>query len=49
MKTIIRIDNRFLNNKPVLTPGEEGLKDMIIIDAIKKAAVTGKEVKIVMS
>lgn len=38
-----------LNNKPILTPGEEGLKDMIIIDAIKKAAITGKEVKIVIS
>jgi predicted dehydrogenase len=35
-----------LNNKPILTPGEEGLKDMIIIEAIKKAAKTGKEVKI---
>ena len=37
-----------LNNKPILTPGEEGLKDMIIIEAIKKAAETGQEVKIVM-
>ena len=37
-----------LNNKPILTPGEEGLKDMIIIEAIKKAAKTGKEVKIKM-
>jgi len=35
-----------LNNKPILTDGEEGLKDMIIIEAIKKAAKTGKEVKI---
>jgi predicted dehydrogenase len=35
-----------LNNKPFLTPGEEGLKDMIIIEAIKKAAETGKEIKI---
>jgi predicted dehydrogenase len=37
-----------LNNKPILTPGEEGLKDMIIIEAIKKAALTGKEVKILI-
>lgn len=35
-----------LNNKPVLVPGEEGLRDIRIVEAIYKAAATGKEVKL---
>jgi predicted dehydrogenase len=38
-----------LNNKPILTPGEEGLKDQIIMEAIVKAVKTGKEIKIMYS
>ena len=33
-------------NKPVLVPGEEGLKDMKVVDAIYKSVALGKEVKI---
>ena len=40
------IANSILNKKPLLTPGEEGLKDMIIMEAIVKAVKTGKLVKI---
>jgi predicted dehydrogenase len=40
------IADSILNSKPIKTPGEEGLKDMIIVDAIKKAAKSGKKVKI---
>ncbi len=36
-----------LNNKPVLTPGEEGLKDMKVIMAAYESARTGKAVKVV--
>lgn len=35
-----------LNNKPVLAPGEEGLRDIRIVEAIYQAARTGREVKI---
>ena len=42
------IADSILNNKAIRTPGEEGLKDMIIMEAIVKAAKTGKEVKIVL-
>lgn len=35
-----------LNDKPPATPGEEGLRDMVIVDAIKQAAWTGQTVKI---
>ncbi|MFD2569376.1 Gfo/Idh/MocA family protein [Spirosoma soli] len=35
-----------LKNKPVLAPGEEGLRDIKIVEAIYKAAKTGSEVKI---
>ena len=36
-----------LNNRPIRTPGEEGLKDMKIMKAVFEAAKTGKEVKLV--
>jgi len=36
-----------INNRPMRTPGEEGLKDMKIMAAIFEAAKTGKEVKLV--
>ncbi|HEX3357981.1 MAG TPA: Gfo/Idh/MocA family oxidoreductase [Tepidisphaeraceae bacterium] len=36
-----------LNNKPVLTPGEEGLKDMKVITAAYESARLGKSVKII--
>jgi predicted dehydrogenase len=35
-----------LNNKPTRVPGEEGLKDIKVIEAIYKAAATGKKVSI---
>lgn len=35
-----------LANKPVLVPGEEGLRDIKIVEAIYEAARTGREVKI---
>ena len=35
------------NDKPILTPGEEGLKDMKVIAASYESAKTGKTVKIV--
>lgn len=35
-----------LENKPNITPGEEGLRDMKLIEAIFKAAKTGKEIKV---
>lgn len=43
------IADSILNNKPLRTPGEEGLKDMIIMDAIVKASKTGKVVPIIYS
>ncbi|MDW7694109.1 Gfo/Idh/MocA family oxidoreductase [Flammeovirgaceae bacterium SG7u.111] len=33
-------------SKPVLVPGEEGLRDMVVVEAIYKAAATGEKVKI---
>lgn len=41
------IADSILNNKPFLIPGEEGLKDQIIMEAIVKAAKTGKKERIV--
>jgi glucose-fructose oxidoreductase len=35
-----------MQNKPVLVPGEEGLRDIRIVRAIYKSAETGKQVKI---
>jgi len=35
-----------INKKPVLVPGEEGLRDIKIVEAIYEAARTGKRVKI---
>ncbi|WP_460947692.1 Gfo/Idh/MocA family protein [Spirosoma daeguense] len=36
-----------MNKKPMLVPGEEGLRDIKIVEAIHAAAKSGKEVKIV--
>ncbi len=33
-----------LNNQPVLVPGEEGLRDIRVVEAIHKAAKTGKRI-----
>lgn len=35
-----------INNKPMLVPGEEGLRDIRIVEAILKSADTGKSVKL---
>jgi glucose-fructose oxidoreductase len=35
-----------MNNKPMLVPGEEGLRDIRIVEAILKAADTGQSVKL---
>lgn len=35
-----------LNDKPPITPGEEGLKDMKVIAAIQESAASGKTVKV---
>ena len=35
-----------MKNKPMLVPGEEGLRDIKIVEAIYQAARTGREVKI---
>lgn len=35
-----------MNKKPMLVPGEEGLRDIKIVEAIYEAARTGREVKI---
>jgi predicted dehydrogenase len=43
------IADSILNNKPFLTPGEEGLKDQTIMEAIIKAAKTGKKELIKLS
>lgn len=40
------ISSDILNNRPMRTPGEEGLRDMKIMAAIFEAAKTGKEVKL---
>jgi glucose-fructose oxidoreductase len=37
-----------MNNQPSRAPGEEGLKDLIAIEAIYKAAQTGQSVKVEM-
>ena len=41
------ICNDILNNRPIRTSGEEGLRDMKIMQAVFEAANTGKEVKLV--
>jgi glucose-fructose oxidoreductase len=33
-----------LNNRPVAVPGEEGLRDIRIVEAIYRAAASGKAV-----
>ena len=35
-----------LQNKPMLVPGEEGLRDIKVVEAIYEAARTGREVKV---
>lgn len=35
-----------LQNKPVMVPGEEGMKDIVIVEAINKSAKTGNSVKL---
>jgi glucose-fructose oxidoreductase len=35
-----------LNNKPMLVPGEEGLRDIRILEAIYKSAGTGQRVSL---
>ena len=35
-----------LNNKPMLVPGEEGLRDIRVVEAIYKAAANSQTVKI---
>jgi predicted dehydrogenase len=35
-----------INNKEIRTPGEEGLKDLLVIEAIYEAAKTGQTVKV---
>ncbi len=35
-----------MNNKPMLVPGEEGLRDIRIVEAILKSAATGQQVKL---
>jgi glucose-fructose oxidoreductase len=35
-----------MNKKPMLVPGEEGLRDIKIVEAIYEAARTGKQVAI---
>lgn len=39
--------NCIINNKPTRVPGEEGLKDLKVIEAIYKAAKSGKKEKVV--
>ena len=36
----------FMQNKEPLTPGEEGLRDLTIIEAVYEAAKNGKTVKL---
>ena len=38
--------DRIMNNKPVYTPGEEGLQDHRLMEAIYEAARTGKTIKL---
>jgi glucose-fructose oxidoreductase len=35
-----------MQGKPMLVPGEEGLRDIRIVEAIYKSAATGQRVKI---
>jgi glucose-fructose oxidoreductase len=35
-----------MQKKPMLVPGEEGLRDIRVVQAIYKAAATGQRVKI---
>jgi glucose-fructose oxidoreductase len=35
-----------MQNKPMLVPGEEGLRDIRIVEAIYKAAESGQRVKL---
>ena len=35
-----------MQNKPMLVPGEEGLRDIRIVEAIYKSAASGKAVKL---
>jgi glucose-fructose oxidoreductase len=35
-----------LNNEPVRVPGEEGLKDMIVVDGIYESISTGKKIQL---
>lgn len=38
------VADSILNNKPMLVPGEEGLLDMRVVDAIYQAAETGRKI-----
>lgn len=49
MQQAMQMDNdalSILENKPVLVPGEEGLRDIRIVEAILKSAETGEKVSI---
>jgi glucose-fructose oxidoreductase len=35
-----------MNKKPLLVPGEEGLKDIKVVEAIYRSVAEGKKVKI---
>jgi glucose-fructose oxidoreductase len=35
-----------MQNKPMLVPGEEGLRDIRVVEAIYKSAGSGKAVKL---
>jgi glucose-fructose oxidoreductase len=35
-----------MGNKPMLVPGEEGLRDIRIVEAIYKSAASGKRVNV---
>ena len=35
-----------LENRPVLVPGEDGMKDIVLLEAINKSAQTGRKVKL---
>ena len=36
-----------LDNRPVLVPGEEGLKDIKIVEAVYKSAAEGKKISLI--
>lgn len=40
------VADSILNDKPMLVPGEEGLLDMRVVDAIYRAAETGRKIQI---